>query len=60
MERLSIYLHGLDEELKPLIRELAEASNRSFSAQVVVLLKQALRMDEEPYTYEVEIDDNQA
>jgi len=57
MERLSVYLHDNDEQLKPLIKELAEASNRSFSAQVVVLLKQALRMDEEPYTYEVEIEE---
>ena len=52
-----MYLHDNDEQLKPLIKELAEASNRSFSAQVVVLLKQALRMDEEPYTYEVEIEE---
>ena len=57
MERISLYLHNNDEQLKPLIRELADNSNRSFSAQVVVLLKQALRMDEEPYTYEVEIEE---
>lgn len=56
MERLSVYLHGPDGDLKALLEERAQDNNRSLSAEVVMLVKFALRLDKEPYVYEVEVE----